>query len=270
MVSNISVLSKMTVWKEENIGKKAGAGSITAGGWKERLRSMVKPSTVSPVLQLIIYYVDHKVCLSILLSVFFFLPSLSSVSYPSYLFSALLFFPLQPFILLSLSQFLSFLPSTLLMAASLERIFVFFVPLSRKFRESIITSCQKLTCTQLIIITYHKILTYPQLVITCHQVIAYSQLIIITCYQFLTYSHLIIITCYQVLTYSQLIIITCYQVLTYSQLIIITCYQVLTYSQLIIITWYQVLTYSQLIIITCYQALTYSQLIIITFYQVLT
>lgn len=114
-------------------------------------------------------YLDHKVCLSILLSVFFPLPSLSPVSYPSYLFSsAFFFFPhyCLLFYFLFINLFIFSLPLSSRSRHS-TGFLVFSVTPSRKFQESIITSCQELTCTQLIIITYHQILTYPQLVITC-------------------------------------------------------------------------------------------------------
>ena len=87
VVTNASSLSKMTMWKEENRGKKAGTGSITAGGWRERHPSMAKP--------LLPQRSYSSLCRPQSLSqypfVSFFLPSLIPVSYPSYLFSSAFF-----------------------------------------------------------------------------------------------------------------------------------------------------------------------------------
>jgi hypothetical protein len=106
---------------EHNDNVKGGKYREESWSWKHNSRRMKRKASIhgkasyclsSPTA----HYLDHKVCLSILLSVFFsFLPSLSPVSYPSYLSSAFLFFPpyclLFYFLFLSVSSLSPFHPS---------------------------------------------------------------------------------------------------------------------------------------------------------------
>ena len=137
------------------------------------------------------HYLDHKVCLYhlsvfssflnsciISLSVFFLHSFLSS---------------LLSIILLSLSQFLSFLPSTLLTVASFDRFLVFVLSSTwiPRVHYHLVSSANLHT------INNHHLPSNPDLLTVSDHLLSSPNLLPIDNYcQVLTYSQVIIVTCY--------------------------------------------------------------------------
>lgn len=171
--------------------------------WKHNSRRMKRKASIhgkafyclsSPTA----HYLDHKICLSIFFLFFSFLPSLSPVSYPSYLFSAFLFSPLTAFYFtfsFSISFLSPFHPSHGLVTRQVFRI----------FRPSF---------TQIPKVHYHLVLRANLHTINNHHLPSNSNLPTISDHLLLSPNLLTIDNHCQMLTYSQLIIITCYQFLT--------------------------------------------------------
>lgn len=137
------------------------------------------------------HYLNHKVCLYPFVC-FFFLPQ--------FLYHIPLFFFLHSFlssllsiILLSLSQFISFLPSTLLTVASFDRFVVFVLSSTRILR----VNYHLVSSANLHTINNHHLPSNPNLLTVNDHLLSSPNLLPIDNHcQVLTYSQVIIITCY--------------------------------------------------------------------------